>query len=173
MPIISGMVYRLKNTLLALLSVTLLTQLWGCASGTTTTVSNQSRAGVQINTANASGQAASTASRMVGNPYKYGGTTPKGFDCSGLVYYSYQQAGVTVPRTSKELYKTSRRINLNDARPGDLLFFSSRRKVDHVAIYLGGDEFVHAPSSGKTVTIGRLSKPYYQEHFVAAGRMGK
>jgi cell wall-associated NlpC family hydrolase len=117
------------------------------------------------------GQAAATATQMVGAPYRYSGSTPKGFDCSGLVYYSYRQAGQVVPRTSTAQFSAANRISLKDAQPGDLLFFASRKSVDHVAIYLGGNKFVHAPSSGKKVTIERMSKPYYRDHFVAAGRL--
>ena len=120
-----------------------------------------------------SSQAAATATRMVGTPYRYGGTTPKGFDCSGLVYYSYRQAGQVVPRTSSAQFSAARRINLKDAQPGDLLFFASRKSVDHVAIYLGDNSFVHAPSSGKRVSVERMSKPYYRDHFVTAGRLLK
>jgi murein DD-endopeptidase len=112
-----------------------------------------------------------TAAQMVGVPYRYGGFTPKGFDCSGLVYYSYQKAGLTVPRTSAEQFKTANPVDLDDVRPGDLLFFARRRSVDHVAIYLGNNQFVHAPSTGKRVSVTRMSDPYYRDHFVAAGRL--
>jgi cell wall-associated NlpC family hydrolase len=115
-------------------------------------------------------QAARTAAQMAGVPYRYGGLTPKGFDCSGLVYYSYRKAGMTVPRTSNEQFQTADRIDLDEARPGDLLFFARRRSVDHVAIYLGNQQFVHAPSSGKGVTIASMNDPYYRAHFVAAAR---
>ena len=116
-------------------------------------------------------QVAATASQMVGVPYQYGGFTPKGFDCSGLVYYSYREAGLTVPRTSGEQFKAANRVDLEDVRPGDLLFFARRRSVDHVAIYLGDNQFVHAPSTGKRVSVARMSDPYYRDHFVAAGRL--
>jgi murein DD-endopeptidase len=115
-------------------------------------------------------QVASTAAQMAGVPYRYGGFTPKGFDCSGLVYYSYRKAGLTVPRTSSEQFKAANRIELEDARPGDLLFFARGRLVDHVAIYLGNHQFVHAPSIGNSVLIASLNDPYYREHFVAAAR---
>ena len=107
---------------------------------------------------------------MTGVPYRYGGFTPKGFDCSGLVYYSYREAVLTVPRTSGEQFKTAKRIDLDDARPGDLLFFARGRSVDHVAIYLGNHQFVHAPSTGKSVSVASMNDPYYREHFVAAAR---
>jgi murein DD-endopeptidase len=151
----------MQNCLLAALPIVMmmviLVQLSGCASSNLAHTDSK--------------QAAATATRLVGAPYRYGGSTPKGFDCSGLVYYSYRQAGQVVPRSSTAQFNAARRISLNDAQPGDLLFFASRKSVDHVAIYLGGNKFVHAPSSGKKVTIERMSKPYYRDHFVAAGRL--
>ena len=116
-------------------------------------------------------QVADTASNMVGAPYRYGGRTPDGFDCSGLVYFSYAQAGISVPRTSREQMRATTPIELADARPGDLLFFRQRQKVSHVAIYLGDDRFVHAPSTGKRVSIDNMSNPYYRRQFVRAGRL--
>jgi cell wall-associated NlpC family hydrolase len=115
-------------------------------------------------------EAASTASQMVGVPYLYGGQTPDGFDCSGLVHYAYHLAGQTVPRTSRGQLDATRPIGLEEAQPGDLLFFRKRRAVSHVGVYLGDDRFVHAPSTGQQVTIETLTDPYYQSHFVRAGR---
>lgn len=116
-------------------------------------------------------QLARTATEMIGVPYVYGGRTPKGFDCSGLVYYSYQQAGLSVPRTSQEQFKAARRVSLSDAQPGDLLFFRGGRKISHVAIYIGNGYFVHAPSTGKLVSVASLNNSYYREHFDRAGRL--
>ncbi len=116
-------------------------------------------------------QLARTATEMIGVPYVYGGRTPKGFDCSGLVYYSYQQAGLSVPRTSQEQFKAARRVSLSDAQPGDLLFFRGGRKISHVAIYIGNGYFVHAPSTGKHVSVASLNNSYYREHFDRAGRL--
>ena len=126
---------------------------------------------INADLATPSGRAAHIAADQVGIRYRYGGATPDGFDCSGLVYYSFQQAGRSVPRTSKDQYKAASPVDLSKARPGDLLFFASRRKVDHVAVYIGNNTFVHAPSKGKYVTVGNMSNPYYREHFVGAGRL--
>jgi cell wall-associated NlpC family hydrolase len=116
-------------------------------------------------------EAARTATQMVGVPYRYGGRTPDGFDCSGLVFFSYSRAGITVPRTSRDQLRASTPIKLGDAAPGDLLFFSEGSKSSHVAIYLGGGRFVHAPSTGRQVSIADMNNPYYREHFVRAGRL--
>ncbi len=113
---------------------------------------------------------ADIAQQMIGAPYRYGGRAPDGFDCSGLVYFSYQQAGISVPRSSKEQLKATAPIDLDEARPGDLLFFRNVSKVSHVAIYLGGGRFVHAPSTGKQVSVASMDNAYYRDHFVRAGR---
>ncbi len=111
-----------------------------------------------------------TALQMVGVPYRYGGATPEGFDCSGLVQYSYRNAGLSVPRTSREQFNATAPVPLASASPGDLLFFRSR-DYSHVGIYLGENRFVHAPNTGRTVEISNLAEPYYQRNFVRAGRV--
>ncbi|MDP6450100.1 MAG: C40 family peptidase [Lentisphaeria bacterium] len=107
----------------------------------------------------------------VGSPYRYGGRGPNAFDCSGLVVYSYQAAGVKVPRTSALQFKAATPVDIDAARPGDLLFFSYSRKTSHVGIYLGNQQFVHAPSSGGNVSVQSLQQAHYREHFVGAGRL--
>jgi len=116
--------------------------------------------------------AASIAQQQLGVRYRYGGASPTaGFDCSGLVHYSYRRAGLQVPRTSQAQFDAAQKIALTDARPGDILFFRDQTKLSHVGIYLGQRRFVHAPSSGRAVSVGRLDNPYYREHFVATGRL--
>ena len=110
---------------------------------------------------------AATARQMVGAPYKYGGRTPRGFDCSGLVFYVYGEAGVTVPRTAREQLRASRSLALKEAVPGDLLFFKEKNKVSHVGIYLGGQRFVHAPSTGKAMRLFGYSITYLVLLFAA------
>lgn len=117
-------------------------------------------------------RAAQIARQQIGVRYRYGGMSPSnGFDCSGLVYYSYLQAGVSVPRTSREQFRTARKIALADARPGDIVFFQDQEKLSHVGIYLGQRRFIHAPASGRTVSVALIDSPYYQEHLVAVGRL--
>jgi cell wall-associated NlpC family hydrolase len=115
--------------------------------------------------------ASSVAAAMVGKPYRYGGHDPKGFDCSGLVYYSYRQAGLSVPRTTPALRERTRKVSADRLARGDLVFFNQEGKFSsHVGIYLGEDRFVHAPSSGKKVRVDRVSDAYWQKHFVDARR---
>jgi murein DD-endopeptidase len=109
---------------------------------------------------------------QVGRPYRYGGATPDGFDCSGLVQYVFAQAGIKVPRTARAQHALGDTIKLSKAEPGDLLFYSfAGRKVDHVAIYLGDDQAVHAPASGRSVIVASVHLPYWQKHFVDAVRV--
>lgn len=108
---------------------------------------------------------------MLGSPYRYGGSSPHGFDCSGLVYYSYRRAGIHVPRTTYAQMNAANRVRLRDLAAGDLLFFRlGRQPVSHVAIYTGDGQFIHAPSSGKRVSYGSMSDAYWKTRLVAAGR---
>lgn len=114
------------------------------------------------------------AQSMIGVPYQYGGESPQeGFDCSGLVQYVYQQAGIDIPRTTGQQYRRVQAIPSRFLRPGDLVFFTTKfnRFVSHVGIYLGDNRFIHAPSSGKTVSVDNLRDPYWRRHFASAGRL--
>lgn len=111
---------------------------------------------------------------LIGVDYRFGGNTPdSGLDCSGLVRYVFQEVtGVTLPRTSREMSSIGSKIALGDLKPGDLVFFNTRRfQFSHVGIYLGDNRFIHAPSSGGEVEIARLSESYWQKHFDGARRL--
>jgi murein DD-endopeptidase len=110
---------------------------------------------------------------MVGKPYRYGGATPaSGFDCSGLVHYSYRQVGVKLPHNTDQQRSRAQPISRSGLRRGDLLFFDLEgKKNSHVGIYLGDGGFVHAPSTGKTVRRDRLDAPYWKKHFSEARRL--
>jgi cell wall-associated NlpC family hydrolase len=123
-------------------------------------------------TAELSDQAASHALKMVGRPYRFGGSSPAGFDCSGLVLYSYRQAGLALPHNTDRQRSAARPVGLADLRRGDLLFFNQEgKKYGHVGIYVGGGKFVHAPSSGKSVRSDRLDSPYWRKHLSEARRL--
>jgi murein DD-endopeptidase len=112
-----------------------------------------------------------TAMQMVGVPYLWGGSTPAGFDCSGLVQYAYSNAGLQVPRTAAAQFAAATPLTLEDAVAGDLLFFNDRSRTSHVAIYLGEGRFVHAPNGGNQVSLDDLSTSYWRTHFSGAGRI--
>lgn len=118
-------------------------------------------------------QVVRTALAKVGRPYRYGGNNPEeGFDCSGLVAYSYARIGVELPRSSHEQWRHARPLSLESAKPGDVLFYRIRPsdpQITHIAIYLGDNRAVHAPSSGKRVLVTPIDTPYWQRRFVSAG----
>lgn len=108
---------------------------------------------------------------MIGAPYQYGGTTPSGFDCSGLVWYSHKKAGIAVPRTASQQYKTGKKVSAGNMKPGDLLFFRIHNtRTLHVATYVGKRTFVHAPSSGKKVRTEKLDNPYWSKRLIGSRR---
>jgi len=111
---------------------------------------------------------------LLGTPYRYGGSRPStGFDCSGFVQYAHTTVGVQLPRTSRQQYQATKPIRKHNLRPGDLVFFriDKKRTISHVGIYVGKGKFIHAPSSGKRVSIARLDNPYWQRHYNSAGRV--
>jgi murein DD-endopeptidase len=115
----------------------------------------------------------SRAVNVLGTPYRWGGSSPsKGFDCS-LVKYAFNDATFDLPRTSNAMASGhGEKVDRNDLKPGDLIFFNIKsRRVNHVAIYLGNDRFIHAPRRGKSVSIDTLKKPYWQNHYVVAKRV--
>ena len=111
-----------------------------------------------------------TAKGYLGVPYLFGGTTERGFDCSGLTGAVYRLNGLQLPRSSEAQFEAGRPVDLAEARPGDLLFFatSGGRRISHVALYLGHGTFIHAPSSGRTICEDQLDERYYREAFVGA-----
>lgn len=115
-------------------------------------------------------RAAAIAAGQVGVPYRYGGRSSDGFDCSGLVSYAWAQAGTAVPRTTRGLWRQLEPVEEGDLRPGDVLFFDIAGKPSHVGIYLGRGRFVHAPSTGREVGVEAMGSPYYRRAFIRGGR---
>ena len=113
------------------------------------------------------------ASKYMGTDYKWGGSTPQtGFDCSGLMQWSYAQSGVQIPRvtyTQIEAPNGTEIANRSDLKPGDLIFFENEGDVHHVGMYLGDQKFLHAPSTGDVVKVSSLDEPYFSGQF-AGGR---
>jgi cell wall-associated NlpC family hydrolase len=115
---------------------------------------------------------AGTALSLRGSPYRNGGSDPTGFDCSGFVSYVFAQQGMPVPRTVAELYRSGADVDSSGLRAGDLVFFDTNGAgVSHVGIAIGGDEFVHAPSTSGEVRVERLGTSYWSRRFVGARRV--
>jgi cell wall-associated NlpC family hydrolase len=114
----------------------------------------------------------STALGLQGAPYRSGGSDPSGFDCSGFVQYVFARHGRSLPREVREQYRVGSRVRETDIAPGDLLFFSTGAPgPSHVAIAIGGDQFVHAPSERGVVRVDRLSASYWRSHYLATHRL--
>lgn len=111
-----------------------------------------------------------TAEQYLGVPYVYGGTSPYGFDCSGLVYYVYRANGYSITRRASTIYYDGTPISQSELRVGDPVFFSNdySTSIEHVGIYIGNGQFIHASSGGGKVKINNLSDAYYQRNYYGA-----
>jgi cell wall-associated NlpC family hydrolase len=107
-----------------------------------------------------------------GVPYRNGGSDPSGFDCSGFVQWVFAQNGVRLPREVRDQYDAGKKVDLKGVKPGDLLFFETvSRGASHVGVAIGGDQFVHAPSSTGVVRVERFTSAYWSKRFVGARRI--
>lgn len=120
-------------------------------------------------------EALKTAFELRGTSYRAGGISEQGLDCSGLVSVSFASAGIKLPRTSEEQFHATERIARDALKPGDLVFFKTgrnkKRAIDHVGIYVGNGQFLHAPRQGKTVSLASLADDYWQRRYRGAGRV--
>ena len=113
-----------------------------------------------------------TALALRGIPYRNGGADPNGFDCSGFVWYVFARHGLDLPRTVQEQFRYGGNVPPSDLVPGDLVFFSTTAPgASHVGIVIGGDSFVHAPSSSGVVRVERLGATYWSSRFIGARRV--
>lgn len=111
------------------------------------------------------------AEKYRGTPYKWGGTTPAGFDCSGFVQYLYAQKGISIPRTTYEQFKTGTPVSRSALKPGDVVFFEpTAQGPGHEGLFIGHGQFIQAPHTGDVVKISRLAD--YRNVYVGARRMG-
>ena len=147
--------------------LSLMAMLAGCSSSPQNPEQSTVRSSNEV-----AAQAIVFAKQMLGKPYKYAGDTPSGFDCSGLVKYSYGRAGISMPRDTQAQHRMSVLVSTRGLREGDLLFFDQEgKKKSHVGIYIGKGRFIHAPSSGGKVRIDSMNAEYWKKHFVEARRV--
>jgi murein DD-endopeptidase len=114
---------------------------------------------------------AALAASLVGRPYQFGGADASGFDCSGLTLYVHERVGLSIPRTAAAQQRAARPVPIAQLVPGDLVFFRIRsRGVDHVGIYAGAGQFIHAPRAGQAVSYADLTQGFYARRLRSAGR---
>lgn len=112
-----------------------------------------------------------TAEKYLKTPYRFGGDSPKGFDCSGFVKFVYDKNGKKLPRTADVQYRTGQKVERAGLKPGDLVFFNTYASgASHVGIYYGSGKFIHA-STSKGVMISRLDEPYWKPRYLGARRV--
>lgn len=111
--------------------------------------------------ASTSNELVSTAKQYLGTPYKWGGTTTSGFDCSGYIQFVFAKNGVSLPRTTGQMYNVGTAVSKSNLQVGDLVFFNTSGKgVSHAGIYIGSNNFIHA-STSKGVMVSSINDPYY------------
>jgi cell wall-associated NlpC family hydrolase len=108
---------------------------------------------------------------MLGQPYRYGGASPAGFDCSGLVVYAARRSGLLLPRTTQDLRSVGSAVPRDELRSGDLVFMHLAAKELHVGILLDDKRFIHAPSHGGVVRIDSLDRDPYAHGYLGARRL--
>ncbi len=113
------------------------------------------------------------AKKFLGVKYVYGGTSPKGFDCSGLVYYCYKNFGYSINRTASSQARNGRAVSASDLQPGDIVIFtaSGSSRIGHCGLYIGNGQFIHAPHTGDVVKISSLATGSYKNRFWGARRI--
>jgi cell wall-associated NlpC family hydrolase len=151
---------------------------------TTTTTTSRTPTSTRTTRTGTSSRASATASAVIntadnyiGTPYVWGGTTPRGFDCSGFVQYVFRKHGIELPRTSRQQVQVGERVpaDIASMEPGDLMFFASNgSRIDHIAIYVGNNEILHSSKSGNGVGYDDLTSrrgSWFVEHHVASRRV--
>lgn len=117
-----------------------------------------------------------TAYAQLGKRYRAGGDSPaRGFDCSGLVWWSYKQHGIKVPRISRDQARTGKKVTKKAARPGDIVVFKTSHSPNglHTGIYAGEEKFIHSPSKGKTVCLESMAAPFWNKSLLSIRRVGR
>lgn len=167
----------MKTILLAILFISLIQFLGACSqkfrsnSQSITPQAQKTHPDATISQDPARNLISTIAHSTIGTPYKWGGNSPQqGFDCSGLMSYVHKHAlGIKIPRTAAQQRDTSRTINYAQLQPGDMLFFKTGKRSNHVGIYVGNRQFVHAASGSKRVKIASMDSSYWHKRFVKFG----
>lgn len=116
------------------------------------------------------------AMSLIGVRYKWGGNSPEtGLDCSGFIRYVFQKSvNIALPRSASAMSRIGLRVDKDELQPGDLVFFNTlRRQFSHVGLYLGNNKFIHAPSTGKNITIANMDQKYWATRYNGARRMDR
>lgn len=142
------------KTMSAVAKATSVTNVTSSSTGTTTTTTNLTASAQP--SANG-GSLITNMAKFIGVPYVWGGTSPSGFDCSGLVQYAARMSGISLPRTSQQQSTVGTYESVSSAQPGDLLFWGGVGSAYHVAVYIGNGMFIHAPQPGENVKVGSIA----------------
>lgn len=158
------------NGLLNILMGLLLGKLFNSATDTSTAPAVPGKALSSGSPSSATGQAiVASAQKYMGVPYVWGGSTPKGFDCSGFTQYVMKENGIQIPRTAAEQYAAGTPVDKSALKVGDLVFFTTYKAgASHVGFYMGNGKFIHASSGAEKVTISSLDEKYYVEHYIGS-----
>ncbi len=149
----------------------------GYVSSSYVKIIDASEAVATARTANvgAGAQVVDFAKKYLGSPYMYGGSSPRGFDCSGFVKYVYSNFGITLNRTASAQMSNGTPVSRGELQPGDLVFFkkagSKASRASHVGLYIGGNQFIHASTSRTGVIISDMNSAYYTTGFVGGRRL--
>lgn len=145
----------------------------GSTSGSTTGSTSGSASGSNQTSSAIGAKLVAGAKQYLGTPYVYGGASPSGFDCSGLVYYLLKNQGYSPYRSAADQYKMGTYVAKSDLQPGDLVFFqnTSGYGISHVGIYVGNGQFIHSPHTGSVVSYANLNSTYYVNHYYGARRI--
>jgi cell wall-associated NlpC family hydrolase len=114
-----------------------------------------------------------TAQALLGTPYRFGGSTPAGFDCSGFVGYVFQRAAhLTLPRETHKIVLSGKPVSVTELAPADLVYFKIEHQEPlHVGIYIGGGKFIHAPSTRGRVNVQHLDRDFWRDRYLGARRL--
>lgn len=144
-------------------------------SGDYVSINATSRSSFRTDDTTISNEVVSYAKNYIGVPYRYGGTTPLGFDCSGFTQYVMKNFNIFLPRSSGDQYSIGTRVSKSQLIAGDLVFFNSAgsNRINHVGMYVGDGKFIHAPIPGQSVKIDSLVSGYFNTYYYGATRVLK